>query len=44
LTGEGDGHLACGSGRASIMDALFLAIAVGFFVVTWGFVRLCERV
>jgi hypothetical protein len=30
--------------RAPTMDVLFLAIAIAFFVVTWGFVRLCERV
>jgi len=26
------------------MDAVFLSILCGFFLLTWGFVRLCERV
>jgi len=25
-------------------DLLFIGLAVGFFVLTWGFVKLCERV
>jgi len=25
-------------------DLLYLGYAVGFFVVTWAFVKLCERV
>jgi len=24
-------------------DALFVGIAVGFFVLTWALIRLCER-
>jgi len=24
-------------------DALFLGISVGFFVLTWALIRLCER-
>jgi hypothetical protein len=27
-----------------IMDAVFIGISVAFFVLTWGFVRLCEKV
>jgi hypothetical protein len=26
------------------MDALFLLLIIGFFVATWAFVRLCEKV
>jgi len=25
-------------------DVLYLGITVGFFLLTWAFVRLCERV
>jgi hypothetical protein len=25
------------------MDFIFIAITGGFFALTWGFVRLCER-
>jgi hypothetical protein len=25
------------------MDFAFVGVAVGFFALTWGFVRLCER-
>lgn len=27
-----------------IMDAVFIGTSVAFFVLTWGFVRLCEKV
>jgi hypothetical protein len=27
-----------------IMDAVFIAISVAFFALTWGFVVLCEKV
>ena len=27
-----------------LMDAFYLALIVGFFLLTWGLVRLCERV
>ena len=27
-----------------IMDILYLAITITFFVITWGFVNLCEKV
>jgi hypothetical protein len=30
--------------RTRIVDAMFLLITVGFFALTWGFVRLCEKV
>jgi hypothetical protein len=26
------------------MDALYVGLAVGFFALTWLFVKLCERV
>jgi len=26
------------------MDAIAIIIGVGFFALTWGFVKLCERV
>jgi len=26
------------------MDIVFITIICGFFLLTWGFVRLCERV
>jgi len=26
------------------MDVVFITIICGFFLLTWGFVRLCERV
>jgi len=26
------------------MDVVFITILCGFFLLTWGFVRLCERV
>jgi hypothetical protein len=28
----------------TVMDIVFIAVACGFFVLTWGFVRLCEGV
>jgi len=27
-----------------VADVLYLGITVGFFVLTWAFVKLCERV
>lgn len=27
-----------------VMDALFIALMLAFFGLTWGFVRLCEKV
>jgi len=26
------------------MDLVFVPLILGFFVLTWGFVRLCEKV
>jgi hypothetical protein len=26
------------------MDAVFIALPLAFFLLTWGFVRLCQRV
>ena len=32
------------NGGVSVMgDALFVGITVGFFVLTWALIRLCER-
>ena len=25
------------------MDLVFVGVAIGFFALTWGFARLCER-
>jgi hypothetical protein len=30
--------------RCVMGDMLYLGITVGFFLLTWAFVRLCERV
>jgi hypothetical protein len=30
-------------GRAHSMDVVFIATTVGFWLLTWGFVRLCEK-
>jgi len=27
-----------------LMDALFVGLSLGFFALTWAFVKLCERV
>jgi len=27
-----------------MMDLIYVALTLGFFVTTWGFVLLCERV
>jgi hypothetical protein len=30
--------------RSEPMDLIYVALGVGFFAVTWLFVKLCERV
>jgi hypothetical protein len=32
------------SGGGSMADLAFLSIIVGFFALTWGFVRLADRI
>jgi hypothetical protein len=27
-----------------LMDALFVGLSLGFFALTWAFLKLCERV
>jgi hypothetical protein len=27
-----------------VMDLLYIGLAVGFFALSWAFIRLCERV
>jgi hypothetical protein len=36
--------LACEHGGAAMSDILYIGLAVAFFVVSWGFVKLCDRV
>lgn len=36
-------HARCHQERSN-MDILFLLLTCGFFLLTWGFVSLCERV
>jgi hypothetical protein len=41
----GDVRPAATAPRRNVMaDALYLGLAVGFFLLTWAFVKLCERV
>ncbi len=37
------GGLACRMQYPQRMDFIALAIALGFFAASWGFVALCER-
>jgi hypothetical protein len=30
--------------RKRVVDLLYIGITGGFFLLTWGFVRLCERI
>jgi hypothetical protein len=30
-------------GAHDVIDALYVGLVVGFFVLTWGLVKLCER-
>lgn len=30
--------------RGEMMDIVFIVITCGFYLASWGFVRLCERI
>jgi hypothetical protein len=32
------------SSKERAMDLVYLGLAIGFFALTWGLVKLCERV
>ena len=44
LTADSVTRASGGHGMAAVMDLVYVGLALGFFGLTWLFVKLCERV